>query len=250
MDRLIHTALNSLNIVKDNSFIRSNNLANSSVPGFRSDYHLKTSGTAFLETMEAHVTRGLSVKDDNNMFDASSGPMSETGNPLDVSIRDNGYFITASDQGNALTRRGDFSIGSDGFLTNGASAVILDNNLQPITIPAYRTIDVTENGDIVIQPINSEPGSYQTVATLGLVTPQGPLKKFPDGEIRYTDGSTIVADQGPRVVNKFLEMSNVNLMEELVGSIEDQRVFEINLKLVKAAEEIDRGGSSLMRMPS
>ncbi len=54
----------------------------------------------------------------------------------------------------------------------------------------------------------------------------------------------------PEVVNKYLEMSNVNLMEELVTSIEDQRVFEINLKLVKAAEDIDRGGSSLMRMPS
>ncbi len=250
MDRLIHTALNSLNIVKDNTFIRSNNLANSSVPGYRSDYSLKTSGTAFLETMEAHVTRGLSVKDDTNMFDASSGALSETGNPLDVSIRDDGYFATAADNGVSLTRRGDFSLNNDGLLTNGSSAVILDENLQPIAIPPYRSIDITENGQIVIQPLNSEPGAYQTVATLGLVTPQAPLKKFPDGEIRYADGTAIVPDQEPRVVNKFLEMSNVNLMEELVGSIEDQRVFEINLKLVKAAEEIDRGGSSLMRMPS
>jgi flagellar basal-body rod protein FlgF len=39
-------------------------------------------------------------------------------------------------------------------------------------------------------------------------------------------------------------------MEELVTSIEDQRVFEINLKLVKTAEDIDRGGSSLIRMPT
>ncbi len=39
MDRFIHTALNSLNIVKDNAFIRSNNLANNSVPGFRADTH-------------------------------------------------------------------------------------------------------------------------------------------------------------------------------------------------------------------
>ena len=250
MDRLIHTALNSLSITKDNSFIRSNNLANSSVPGYKSDYHLKTSGTAFLEAMESHVTRGLSIKDNSNMFDSSSGSLSETGQPLDVSIRDEGYFVTAAANGIALTRRGDFSLNQNGFLSNGASAIILDQNLQPITIPPYRSIDITENGQIVIQPINSEPGTYQTVATLGLVTPQAPLKKFPDGEIRYSDGSTIIPDQGPRVVNKYLEMSNVNLMEELVGSIEDQRVFEINLKLVKAAEEIDRGGSSLMRMPS
>ena len=66
MDRFIHTALNSINMVKDNSFIRSNNLANNSVPGFRSDYHLKTAGTAFIETMDSHVTRGLAIKNNTN----------------------------------------------------------------------------------------------------------------------------------------------------------------------------------------
>jgi len=45
-------------------------------------------------------------------------------------------------------------------------------------------------------------------------------------------------------------MSNVNLMEELVSSIEEQRIFEINLKLVKAAEDIDRSGSMLLKLPS
>ena len=250
MDRFIHTALNSLNIVKDNAFIRSNNLANNSVPGFRADYHLKTAGTAFIEAMDTHVTRGMSIKDDSNMFDAASGTLNETGNTLDVAIRGDGYFITDAPNGMSLSRRGDFSTNTDSQLINGSSAVMLDNNLQPITVPPYRAIDFTETGDIVIEPLNSEPGTKQIVATLGLTSPTAPLKKFPDGEIRYDDGSQIVALQDVRVVNKYLEMSNVNLMEELVTSIEDQRIFEINLKLVKSAEEIDRGGSSLMRLPT
>jgi flagellar basal-body rod protein FlgF len=75
-------------------------------------------------------------------------------------------------------------------------------------------------------------------------------KKDPDGEIRYADGSPIVANQQAKVVSKHLEMSNVNLMEELVTSIEQQRIFEINLKLVKTAEDIDRSGTSLMKMPT
>jgi flagellar basal-body rod protein FlgF len=127
---------------------------------------------------------------------------------------------------------------------------MVDSNLQPIVIPPYRSIDFTQTGDIVIEPLNSEPGTREVVATLGLTLPTAPLKKFPDGEIRYSDGSPIVANQDATVVNKYLEMSNVNLMEELVTSIEDQRVFEINLKLVKTAEDIDRGGSSLIRMPT
>jgi flagellar basal-body rod protein FlgF len=250
MDRFIHTALNSINMVKDNSFIRSNNLANNSVPGFRSDYHLKTAGTAFLETMDSHVTRGLAIKNNTNNFDASSGTLNETGNEMDVSIRGDGYFITEAASGNALTRRGDFSTNLDGELINGSNATILDSNLQPIVIPPYRSIDFTQTGEIVIEPLNSEPGTREVVASLGLTLPTAPLKKFPDGEIRYSDGSPIVANQDATVVNKYLEMSNVNLMEELVTSIEDQRVFEINLKLVKTAEDIDRGGSSLIRMPT
>ncbi len=250
MDRFIHTALNSINMVKDNSFIRSNNLANNSVPGFRSDYHLKTAGTAFIETMDSHITRGLAIKNNTNNFDASSGTLNETGNEMDVSIRGDGYFITEAATGNALSRRGDFSTNQDGQLINGSNATILDSNLQPIVIPPYRSIDFTQTGDIVIEPLNSEPGTREVVATLGLTLPTAPLKKFPDGEIRYSDGSPIVANQDATVVNKYLEMSNVNLMEELVTSIEDQRVFEINLKLVKTAEDIDRGGSSLIRMPT
>lgn len=184
------------------------------------------------------------------MFDAASGTLNETGNALDVAIRGDGYFITDAPNGMSLSRRGDFSTNTDSQLINGSSAVMLDNNLQPITVPPYRAIDFTETGDIVIEPLNSEPGTKQIVATLGLTSPTAPLKKFPDGEIRYDDGSQIVALQDVRVVNKYLEMSNVNLMEELVTSIEDQRIFEINLKLVKSAEEIDRGGSSLMRLPT
>ena len=250
MDRLIHTALNSLNIVKDNAFIRSNNLANTSVPGFRADYHLKTSGTAFLDNYDTHITRGLSVKDDNNIFDASSGGLDQTGNPFDVAIRDEGYFVIQTANGQSLSRRGDFKTDLNGQLLNGADDPVLDRDLNPITIPAYRSISFAENGDVIIEPLNSAPGTTQTIATLGLVRPTSPLKKFPDGEIRYADNSAIVPNQQVRVMNKFLEMSNVNLMEELVSSIEEQRVFEINLKLVKAAEDIDRSGSSLLKMPS
>ena len=48
----------------------------------------------------------------------------------------------------------------------------------------------------------------------------------------------------------YIEESNVNMIEQLVGSIEEQRRYEVNVKMIKSAEAIDQGGSSLMRMPS
>ena len=76
------------------------------------------------------------------------------------------------------------------------------------------------------------------------------LKKFPDGEIRPVDGKVPEIDQKPRVIQHNVELSNVNITDELVNSIEDQRQYEINIKLISTAQEIDEGTSSLMRLPN
>ena len=48
----------------------------------------------------------------------------------------------------------------------------------------------------------------------------------------------------------FVELANVNVVEELVNSIENQRHYEINIKMISSASELDEAGSSLMRLPS
>jgi len=75
------------------------------------------------------------------------------------------------------------------------------------------------------------------------------LKKYPDGEIRPLDGSVPTIDDDVNIVPQHVELSNVNITEELVNSIEDQRQYEINIKLISSASEIDEGGASLLRMP-
>ena len=76
------------------------------------------------------------------------------------------------------------------------------------------------------------------------------MKKFPDGEIRLADGTVPPLDDNVRVLPKHLELSNVNITEELINSIEDQRQYEINIKMIASAGELDEAGTSLMRLPS
>ena len=52
-----------------------------------------------------------------------------------------------------------------------------------------------------------------------------------------------------RVVQGVLERSNVNTTEELIASIELQRSFEVNLRLITAARDMDEAGAALMKMP-
>ena len=71
-----------------------------------------------------------------------------------------------------------------------------------------------------------------------------------DGHLRLSSGGIPNADQAAVLSQGFLEGSNIDAVSELVGTMEDQRQFEINIKLISLSKEIDEGGSSLMRLPS
>ena len=104
---------------------------------------------------------------------------------------------------------------------------------------------------VPVKSLNSSVTSVSVLSNLAhsLVAPEFTWK-FRDGEIRLEDGSLPQMDDNIQVVSGHLEMSNVNITEELVQSIEDQRQYEINIKLISSASEMDEGGATLMRMPS
>ena len=251
MDKLIYTAFNTVNNIYDNRSVRSQNLANVNVPGYRRDIGAKSVGTAFLDKFNTLQTRGLAIRDDKNYFVSDPGTLSQTDLATDIAIRGDGYFLVQGLGEPSLSRRGDLKVSAEGVLQNGTSQQMLDRNLQPIQIPEFRSLKVTDNGQVIIEPLGSEPGTTQTVGQLGMTLANGAeLKKFPDGEIRIVDGSVPQVDEEVSVVPGHLELSNVNITDELVNSIEDQRQYEINIKLISSAGEIDEGGASLMRLPS
>ena len=151
----------------------------------------------------------------------------------------------------SLTRRGDMSVSMEGNLVNGQGAVILSETLQPIQVPPFRKLIVAEDGKLLIEPMNGEPGVTQLIGSIGLVSGEGvQLRKDDDGEIRPADGSQIVTDQNVNVKQGYIEESNVNVIDELVASMGYQRSYEMNMKLIKMASDLDQGTASLLRMPN
>lgn len=250
MDKLIYTAFNTLNNIYDNRSVRAQNMANVNVPGYRRDLGTRSVGSAFMTAENTFQSRALSVRDDTNIFESDPGTLSQTGADMDVALRGDGYFMVKGANAPSLTRRGDLSVDGEGFLVNGSSQKFLDKNQTPIKIGPYRAIKIADNGDIFVEPLGSEPGTRELVATIGMTRAANEvLKKFPDGEIRTENGGLPVADQLPTLVQQHVELSNVNITEELVNTIEDQRSYEINIKLISSATEADEAGAALMRMP-
>lgn len=251
MDKLIYTAFNSINNIYDNRSVRAQNLANIAVPGYKRDLGSKSVGSAFLNSMETLPTRAMAIQDDNNYFSSQPGSLSQTDATTDVAISGDGYFIVQGLGNPSLSRRGDLRVSNEGFLENGTSQKMLNQNLEPIKVPPYRSMKVSDDGVVLIEPLGSALGTEQAIGKLGMTFATGAeLKKFLDGEIRVVDGSVTGVDRDVRVIPRFLELSNVNITEELVNSIEDQRQYEINVKMIASAGELDESGASLMRMPS
>ena len=251
MDRLVHTALNSLKNLADQRVASANNLANMNVPGYRRD--LPNEGRAFyIESPDMLTTRAMQLEKGPHSFATGSGMISRTGESMDLAIADEGYFYIAPQTGGdtALSRRGDMRIGSDGMLLNGAGDKLLDSSLQPISVPPARAIVVDQTGTIWVEPLGGAPGEQIQVATLASVTVQDQtLEKGIDGHIRTVDGTVPAPNQAAGILQGMLEGANVNVTEELVASIDLQRTFEINLRMITNAKELDEAGSRLMRMP-
>ena len=259
MDRMVHTALNSLKMILQNQQITSQNISNASVVGYRRDSNSEF-GTAYLEGEDSLNTRVFATRE-IGVFSTRQGDLESTENPMDIAIKGEGYFIIQPSEGElALSRRGDLKIDSNGQLVNGEGSLVLGEDLQPIVLPAFTDIQISGDGLINIKPIDAPADApFQLAATLGTTLATDlELEKDINGFIKpkaiinengEIDQAEIIADQEVIMVNNYLEKSNVNPVEELILTLEHQRNYETHVKFIDLAKQMDEGGASLMRVP-
>ncbi|MFD0857528.1 flagellar basal body rod protein FlgF [Roseovarius aquimarinus] len=252
MDRMIYTALNALRVNRDAQVAQAQNLANQTVPGFRRD--LPNEGASkFLTAMDSATTRAFQLETGPAPFSEMQGALTRTDEELDVAISGDGYFFVQPASGEpALSRRGDLRRDVDGTLRDGAGAAMLGPDMAPITLPAYRDIRITDIGEIYIRPVDEPGGEAVLAGVLATVIPpeDAKLTKGADGHVRGAEGTALPPpDQRGAVLQGTLEGSNVNPVEELLGTMELQRRFEMGMRMMLAAREIDESGARVMQAP-
>ena len=260
MDRMVQTALNSMKMLMENQVATAHNLSNLSTPGFKQDVVTDFS-SIYLNRQEGLEPRIVAAREVGK-FSVEQGMLDNTKNPMDVAINGDGYFVVQPNNAEpAFSRRGDFSVNENGELLDGAGNKVLDAGMQPLVIPAFREINITSQGEILIQPIAAAPGELPVNAgTIATYVPQegDALKKSLDGKIRFDpnlneDGTIeqipIEPNQQAKLAIGYLEKSNVNAVEEMVNTIDQMRKFEMHVKLIQMAEELDQAGASLLRVP-
>ena len=249
MDKMIFTSLNSIQNLYDQRFNISQNMANISVPGYRRELP-NEGGSAFLEQYQKLGPRAYALETGPNQFSFKIGSISSTGNKTDIAIANNSFMLAETENGDVVfTKRGDLQVSSDGILKNGEGDNILSENLTQIQLPFFSDIKISRYGEILLDTAQTPSGIFSSFGIISSVDPSGfNLLKDTDGKIKHFGENDIAADQSGAFVQGSLEMSNVNPVEEMVASIDNQRQFELNMKLIKAAEEADRSGMSLLKI--
>ena len=246
---MIHTALNSMHMITQNQSMNAQNLSNLNVPGYRRDLGIEFE-TTYLETMEGLDAKAFATRTNVGVFSSKPGHVKHTGEDLDVAVQGAGFFFVKTKDATGLSRRGDFNVNADGILVNGAGETVLSDGLEPISVPPYKSISVSENGTIIVEPLGGEPGTTQNIGMLATTMATGEkIFKDKDGLLKTLSGGLPEPDQSATLIQKHLEGSNINAVEEMIVSLDQQRQFELNVKLIKIAKDLDEAATNLMRMP-
>lgn len=245
MERLVQIASNSMRIHAENQRLIAAGLANQNTIAFKRDYG--NASSAYFEgegaTDRVFPTRG------ENAVDLEVGKIIPTENPLDVSIEGPGFFAAQKSNGDdVLTRRGDFKIGADRILRNGEGVAILGDG-GPITIPPYESIEISRDGSVLIRaPGTAADAAATPVGRLRMVNvPASNVEKGIDALLRTRDRSIPQADANITLNPKGLEASNISPIDAMVDMLGSSRSFELSVKLLTTAKELDDQTAKLMR---
>ncbi|WP_163328094.1 flagellar hook-basal body protein [Desulfurobacterium thermolithotrophum] len=204
----------------------ANNIANINTPGFKK---------LIEEEMSQHIPDNKG--DANNLlifprFKAThivleQGTLQKTDNPLDLALKGNGFFAVKTKTGELYTRNGHFFLNAEGKLVDSKGNPVLDIADKEILLIKNEPIHITEDG-VVYQ-------GNKKVAVLKVVNFQS-VK--PIGDSYYAGNGTPLPTEA-KVLQGFLESSNVDPVKEMVELINAQRRFEIYGNLIRGLDQLN-----------
>jgi len=233
--------------------VHTNNLANVNTNGFKRGHAVfedllyqtvrQPGAQSSQQTnLSSGLQIGLGVRPVSTERVHTQGSLQQTGNSLDIAVNGQGFFqVQMPDGTTAYTRDGSFQKDAQGALVTSSGY-----QLQPsITIPASaQTVTIGRDGVVSIQQAGQ--AALQQIGTLQMANFINPGGLQSLGENLYAEttssGSPVVGAPGANGMGTlsqgFVETSNVNVVEELVGMIQTQRAYEINSKAVQTSDQM------------
>ncbi|MFZ5775711.1 MAG: flagellar basal-body rod protein FlgG [Thermodesulfobacteriota bacterium] len=238
----------------------ANNLANANTAGFKKSraqfedlyyQELRAMGTETADggQIPSGIQVGLGVRPTSVQKIFTQGSLTETGNELDWAIEGTGFFRVVRNGEEYYTRSGAFTQDADGYIVtqNG-------DRLQPeFAVPAGTTsIAIDHNGLLTARDAQQQVLGTVQITLNSFINPGG-LRSLGSNLFQETVASGAPTEANPgtegmgTLVQRFVEVSNVDVTEEMVNMIITQRAYEVNSKSVQTADKLLEVANTLVR---
>lgn len=253
MLRGLYTAWSGLVNEQNRMDVMTNNLANASTVGFKKEGSTSQSfddvltvkikdASVGLSTVQRMGIRNPGVKIGENYTDYSQGSFRDTGNTYDLALEGSGFFALdyknkSGDIKQLYTRSGQFALNEQGYLVNQDGDFLLDTRNRHIRMDPLKDTEISADGRI------TQDGVEIAQIQIADFQDYNYLQKY--GETYFVpleDAELISPVRGENVVNTkirsgYLEMSNVQIVSEMVNLIAISRAYEANQKLVQTYDD-------------
>jgi flagellar basal-body rod protein FlgF len=232
----------------------ANNLANINTPAFKKDAqvfqeyltaHEKPPNVLQVPKVPASIESFYDMQGGDKSFVDSAGTytnfaqgsLKATNNPLDVAIDGNGFFEIATPNGVKYSRLGAFKLDGLGQLVTKDGHPLLRAAAEG-TDPAARTFKVSGENPVVISEAGDVMDGENNLGKISVidVTDRDTLSKIGGSlyEFKANAQPEFVVVGSPALKQGFMEMSNVNIVQEMTDMIQTTRMFESTQKAIQA----------------
>lgn len=231
MENATLIALSAQNGLRRRLEVVANNVANVNTTGFKRERLLVTPHVPPMPDRDATAAgKPVFVRDVLTVADQAAGHLQSTGNPLDLGLRDDGYFVVETPGGNRYTRDGHFRTDEQGqFVTTQGLPVLGDDN-RPLSLPpGYREVTVGRDGTV------SADGA--AIGRLQIVRFANAASLRAEGNSLWRSEAQPTPVERADVVQGMLESSNVQPVIEIENLIRVHRAYEQAKQLIDREDE-------------
>jgi flagellar basal-body rod protein FlgF len=229
METTAYIALSRQMVLRRRVDVLANNIANATTTAFKAEQLLLEPVIARAGTAQ----RLAFVQDVATVRDPSPGPLTATGNPLDLAIEGEGYFTIETADGVRYGRSGQFRLSDAGEMVTAAGDLLLDDGGAPLALPlGARTITLAPDGTL-----STEEGVAGRIEVVGFADEQA-LRKVGSG--LYVTDQAPEAVPGARLVQGMLEGANVQPVVEMTEMIATLRAYQGTERLLETHHELQR----------
>lgn len=221
----------------------SHNIANANTDGYKAKTfrfqslinQTVTEEDAVLSEAAGQIGYNAGVRGEVGGTNPQQGSFAQGMNQLQLGIAGEGFFGVEDANGEFyLTRDGSFTRDGNGQLVNGSGDRLVWNNALPADQWPDGRLSVSEDGSLFVQ---GEQGGMQ-VGTIPLFLPENAQQLQPAGGNKYIvpEGQAAVFNDGS-IQQQTIELSNVDLAQELTNMMVTQRAYSLNVKVAQTTDE-------------